>query len=632
MNEEDLVASFKSIGRFKSSDLASLSTIDDPAHKLIKHSEEQEPGEIVNKNNEIVSETLNATLTTNSNSDEVILENNEMIKIDQDGSSATSTPYIKQKVPPTLNKVDRLIQEAMNKYSSPNTSVVTATSSTPTINFKNLTKSTPTPGIKLKIKDNSIVEDSSSNKAENETSNKPIESFNLVIKKNPDSSSSVIIKQAAAAAAAQANQTTTPTQNLNKNQQFIPKLKISNSANKQIPDSGHNSAVLNFFNNEILKKDNKIDKQSIQALKIKPIIIGSGDEMNDKGNSKDSSFSDKQYQKNRFDEIDQADLMMTSSSSMKLNFDDDENAMDGVESKKYFSSNNNKPNEPLIWKPVFNDSPQSTNNNNNNNEKQKSTLAPPPPIAPFTIKPKQLNVDLNAKKIAKNNENKISIVDYSSNSNESNSNSHQSNNKKLVETETISTSSSNNKVNSKDDQSTEKNENTGETSKEKHKKKKKNKDKDKDKDKKHHHHHHGEKKDKSNTDELQHASSPSSTASSTKKKDKKEKKELKKQQKKLEKAGMINSETSIDEKNISKTNEEISNDQQLKMNKVNQIKKVFILSIFKILLYLTKYLHILKFSRFKFLYRKKPITIELDFDFLAYLTITKFLLYQNNEI
>ncbi len=314
MNEEDLVASFKSIGRFKSSDLASLSTIDDPAHKLIKHSEEQEPGEIVNKNNEIVSETLNATLTTNSNSDEVILENNEMIKIDQDGSSATSTPYIKQKVPPTLNKVDRLIQEAMNKYSSPNTSVVTATSSTPTINFKNLTKSTPTPGIKLKIKDNSIVEDSSSNKAENETSNKPIESFNLVIKKNPDSSSSVIIKQAAAAAAAQANQTTTPIQNLNKNQQFIPKLKISNSANKQIPDSGHNSAVLNFFNNEILKKDNKIDKQSIQALKIKPIIIGSGDEMNDKGNSKDSSFSDKQYQKNRFDEIDQADLMMTSSS------------------------------------------------------------------------------------------------------------------------------------------------------------------------------------------------------------------------------------------------------------------------------------------------------------------------------
>ena len=164
------------------------------------------------------------------------------------------------------------------------------------------------------------------------------------------------------------------------------------------------------------------------------------------------------------------------------------------------------------------------------------------------------------------------------------------------------------------------------------KKKKKNKDKDKDKDKKHHHHHHGEKKDKSNTDELQHASSPSSTASSTKKKDKKEKKELKKQQKKLEKAGMINSETSIDEKNISKTNEEISNDQQLKMNKVNQIKKVFILSIFKSLLYLTKYLHILNFSRFKFLYRKKPITIELDFDFLAYFTITKFLLYQNNEI
>jgi hypothetical protein len=593
MNEEDLVASFKSIGRFKSSDLASLSTIDDPAHKLIKHSEEQEPGEIVNKN-EILNETLNVTIT-NSNSDEVILENNEIIKIDQDGSSATSTPYIKQQLPSTLNKVDRLIQEAMNKYSSPNTSVVTATSSTPSINFKNLTKSTLTPGIKLKIKDNSIVEDSS-NKQENETSNKPIESFNLVIKKNPDSSSSVILKQAAAAAAA-ANQattttTTTPIQNLNKNQQFIPKLKISNSANRQIPDSGHNSAVLNFFNNEILKKDNKIDKQSIQALKIKPIIIGSGDEMNDKGNSKDSSFSDKQYQKNRFDEIDQADLVMTSS-SMKLNFDDDENAMDGVESKKYFSSssstsNNNKPNEPLIWKPVFNDSPQSTNNNNNN-EKQKTALAPPPPIAPFTIKPKQFNVDLNAKKIAKNNENKISIVDYSSNSNESNSNSHQSNNKKLVETETIS-SSSRNKVNSKDDQSTEKNENTGEIStKEKHKKKKKNKDKDKDK--KHHHHHHGEKKDKSNTDELHHASSPSSTASSTKKKDKKEKKELKKQQKKLEKAGMINSETSIDEKNMSKTNEEISNDQQLKMNKGNQIKKVFILSIFKSLLYLTKYLH-----------------------------------------
>ena len=591
MNEEDLVASFKSIGRFKSSDLASLSTIDDPAHKLIKHSEEQEPGEIVNKN-EILNETLNATIT-NSNSDEVILENNEIIKIDQDGSSATSTPYIKQQLPPTLNKVDRLIQEAMNKYSSPNTSVVTATSSTPSINFKNLTKSTLTPGIKLKIKDNSIVEDSS-NKQENETSSKPIESFNLVIKKNPDSSSSVIIKQAAAAAN-QATTTTTPIQNLNKNQQFIPKLKISNSANKQIPDSGHSSAVLNFFNNEILKKDNKIDKQSIQALKIKPIIIGSGDEMNDKGNSKDSSFSDKQYQKNRFDEIDQADLIMasSSSSSMKLNFDDDENAMDGVESKKYFSSsssssNNNKPNEPLIWKPVFNDSPQSTNNNNNNNnnnEKQKTTLAPPPPIAPFTIKPKQF--DLNAKKVAKNNENKISIVDYSSNSNESNSNSHQSNNKKLVETETISSSS--NKVNSKDDQSTEKNENTGEISKEKHKKKKKNKDKDKDK--KHHHHHHGEKKDKSNTDELQHASSPSSTASSTKKKDKKEKKELKKQQKKLEKAGMINSETSIDQKNVSKTNEEISNDQQLKMNKVNQMKKVFILSIFKSLLYLTKYLH-----------------------------------------
>ena len=56
-------------------------------------------------------------------------------------------------------------------------------------------------GIKLKIKDNSIVDDSNISgnvktmDTDSKANEKPIEIFNLVIKKNSDSSSSVIMKQ-----------------------------------------------------------------------------------------------------------------------------------------------------------------------------------------------------------------------------------------------------------------------------------------------------------------------------------------------------------------------------------------------------------------------------------------------------
>jgi len=317
--------------------------------------------------------------------------------------------------------------------------------------------------------------------------------------------------------------------NQQQQQQTVPKLKITNPSAKQ-PGSFKPSSSHSMFNFIREKKLSQLKAEhealSVPSLKIKPIVVGPDEEepqIVEKQNSKqDFSFSDKP----NYDEDDDV-IPVVSSSSIKLNFDDDENAMDGVESKKYFSNSNR--NEPLIWKPVFNNTPTS-----------EKTINAPPPLAPFSIKPK-VAVD---KQVVKN---KISIVDYySSNSNESNSNSQivaaqpmqpvpikPTETNKLIKSIKIS----NDKIVTKTDElegvneANKTSELSTEISKEKHKKKKKNKEKEKEKEKKHHHH--GDRKEKAGSlDSTEHvASSPSSTASSTKKRDKKEKKELKKQKK-----------------------------------------------------------------------------------------------------
>ena len=119
---------------------------------------------------------------------------------------------------------------------------------------------------------------------------------------------------------------------------------------------------------------------SLHSLHIKPIIVNSDED--EKQSNKEFSFTEKH---NPYEDEDDVIPVMSAYSSMKLNFYDNENAMDGVESKKYFSnnnSNNNSRNEPIIWKPVFTD----TSSSNDNKPTATTIAAPPPPLAPFSIK------------------------------------------------------------------------------------------------------------------------------------------------------------------------------------------------------------------------------------------------------
>jgi hypothetical protein len=550
LNEEDLMSSFKSTNKPKTSETNEDITLN--AFKLIKphNLDEKEPGEIVTNKNE-----LNETLK-----DDSIIENKDETKLDQDvavsSAAITSTPYITKQPGQKLTKVDRIMQETMNKYASPTTSSVSIPSALTVnpISIKNLSRNAGVSGgsglgIKLKIKDSSIVEDSNSSnnvkmmETDLKANEKPVENFNLVIKKNSDSSSSVIIKQSTPGTSINPNKNTLikQPQPHQQQQQAIPKLKISNTAGKNPsfkPNPSH--SVFNSFLSNDLNKSNKL----VHPLNIKPIIVNSDED--EKQSNKEFSFTEKH---NPYDDDDDVIPAISASSSMKLNFDDDENAMDGVESKKYFS-NNNSHNEPLIWKPVFNDTSSS-----NDNKPTVNIAAPPPPLVPFSIKSK---INTDSTKFEKP-VNKISIVDYySSNSNESNSNS-QTNvstsvNNVKVETGIKSSIKPNNEElkPSKEYDNSIINPESTEASKEKHKKKKKNKDKEKDKDKEKKHHYHGDRKDKSSVDDYLPSSSPSSTASSsTKKKDKKERKELKelkRQQKKLEKAQMMNADNVSNER------------------------------------------------------------------------------------
>lgn len=222
MNEEDLVTSFKSVNKLSS---ALYQTADEALKTTKSIIDEQEPGEIIiNKMDQ--NETFN---------NESICENKDEIKMNQESATVTSTPYFKQISKPSFNKLES-IKSASPQSGAPSSPMINP------ICIKNLTK-TSTTGIKLKIKDNSIVDDSL-DESKNE---KPIENFNLVIKKNPDSSSSVVMKQSTPGFNQPNRNQQIRAPNQQQQQQTVPKLKITNPSAKQ-PGSFKPSSSHSMFN------------------------------------------------------------------------------------------------------------------------------------------------------------------------------------------------------------------------------------------------------------------------------------------------------------------------------------------------------------------------------------------------
>lgn len=133
-------------------------------------------------------------------------------------------------------KIDKLIQDVPKTHSSPILSQ----------QQKNQ------PSIKLKIKDNTVMDSASSEQAAEPT--EPVH-FNLVIKKNSDSSSSVVVKQPQ-----QQQQQMTP-------KPSIPKLKITNKTSSSF-------SLENFFPATGGKEESKKPILNLkQTADIQPVVF-----------------------------------------------------------------------------------------------------------------------------------------------------------------------------------------------------------------------------------------------------------------------------------------------------------------------------------------------------------------------